>query len=168
MIRLLFFLAALSLAPLGQKITEEEAKAFQDILSWHPKSPDRLNFLLEEEDWSNLRVEFNLIDADQNDVATIEEALFLLSEFSDHDNIEQFINFCEESNEEESLCDFISYAFSRGAYDRVGIEYDENEYDMRQAMFVESVATIMIDASAQDLRLLGILVDEDGNIIDEL
>ena len=150
---------------LSSSITEEDARAYKDIDGWAPNSLDRLNFLLEEDDWSNLRNEFESIDFDSDGLVNFEEASLAFSEFNDVSNIRSFVDYCDDSGEEG--CTFMAFVYSRGAYDRVGAEFDSNEYDMRQSIFVESINRLIATAGEEDLKILGIEVDGDGNIVDD-
>jgi len=76
------------------------------------------------------------------------------------------IEYCCD-NSDEGICDFMSFTFARGAYDRVGNEFDENEYEMRQSIFTESIDALIVTAGVEDLKMLGIHVDSEGNIIGE-
>ena len=148
-------------------LTAEDAQAYYDLPTWAPNSLDRLNFLLEEDDWSNLRNEFNGMDTDGDGTIEWSEAQSSWSDFTDEENINSFIEYCDDHSD-EGACDFISFVFARGSYDKSGNEFDENEYDFRQAIFTESIDALIVGASEEDLAVLGIRLDEEGNIVDEL
>jgi len=166
-LRVVLLLLAMLQLVLPSSITPEDATAYYAISSWSQNSLDRLNFLYDEDDWANLRSEFELADKNGDGTLSVDEAIAKLEEFNDSEKINEFVQYCEE-NSEGGECDFISYAFARGAYDRVGVEFDENELDMRQSIFTESIERLIRDADVDDLAVLGIRIDPEGNIIDEL
>jgi len=168
----LLTLALLSLFPLATygAITEEDVVAYRAWPSW--KKSSKLNFLLYDEDWKNLRVEFQELDAVSENSLELSDFARTLEDFQGEDEINTFFNYCKDAlddNEESSgRCDFYNYVLARGEYDVKGNPFDENEWSMREEMFVTSYQERLAapDLTVEEMELLGLSMDKDGVIIE--
>jgi hypothetical protein len=150
-------------------ITSSDVTAYN---SWstYPYS-SKLNFLLYSEDWDNLREEFMALDRfNENDV-TLDDFTHKLSDYQDADTISEMHTYCTTVPNDDNIsgrCDFYAYVLTRGLYDVNGNVFDDNEWSIREQVFLTSYQerAASTDITEEELRLMGIHVGEDGIIVD--
>ncbi|GMI05990.1 hypothetical protein TrVE_jg12778 [Triparma verrucosa] len=147
-------------------ITEEDAEAYKKWPSWG--FHERLNFLLYEEDWANFRTEFFQKDVTRSNSATLQDFVRVHSDFMETERIEEFFQACVDADDSDD-CDYISYVVARGDYDQNGNPFDNNEWEMRESMFIKGFEDAVNNPhiSEAELAILGMKIGEDG-IIEEL
>ncbi|GMH77348.1 hypothetical protein TL16_g07374 [Triparma laevis f. inornata] len=84
------------------------------------------------------------------------------------DRIEEFFQACVDADDSNE-CDFVSYVVARGDYDQNGNPFDNNEWEMRESMFIKGFedAVNNPEITEMELEILGMRIGEDG-IIEEL
>mmetsp|Transcript_5347 Transcript_5347/g.10671 ORF Transcript_5347/g.10671 Transcript_5347/m.10671 type:complete len:178 (-) Transcript_5347:8-541(-) len=159
-------------------ITEEDVAAYK---SWPTRTlPEKLHFLLYDEDWANLREEFKRLDKGDNNDAKLEDFMRIHSEYTDEEVITDFFELCQSECASSTVpsgdstpppcCDFMSYVIARGSFDASSNLYDNNEWEMRESVFLTSYQEAVDNPriTEEELKLLGIEVNEDDVIEGEL
>mmetsp|Transcript_12857 Transcript_12857/g.25540 ORF Transcript_12857/g.25540 Transcript_12857/m.25540 type:complete len:195 (+) Transcript_12857:22-606(+) len=161
----LVLLTAVILGCCKAAITEEDVKAHRAWNKWDQSQ--KLNFLLYDEDWANLRVEYSAKDLDDENSVTFEDFYRVHEDHLEEEKIADFFQECLNAEEGEG-CDFLSYVVARGVFDQNGNLYDNNEWEMRESIFLTSYeeAVKNPDITDEELRLLGMEFDADGIIVD--
>ncbi|GMI23411.1 hypothetical protein TeGR_g5116 [Tetraparma gracilis] len=155
-------------SPALTAITEEDVHAYRSWSSW--QYSEKLNFLLFQEDWANLRKEFQALDANDENSLTLGDFERVLGDFQDPEKVEEMHQFCldaENDDGDSGRCDFYNYVLTRGEYDVMGTQFDENEWAMREETFLTSYQERVAspDITEDELEMLGMVVDEDGMIV---
>ncbi|GMI41878.1 hypothetical protein TrCOL_g339 [Triparma columacea] len=173
---------------LAESWTLNPTPTYRTYNSWSTWSlTDRLRFLLYDEDWDNLRVEFQKLDRESNNNATLEDFMREHSEFQDPSTISSFFSLCVSSCSPSPIpsssssssssdqnpppcCDFMAYVIARGEHDSSGNVYDNNEWDMREEIFLTSYQEAVNNPkiTEEELELLGLKVGLDDVLEGEL
>ncbi|GMI41879.1 hypothetical protein TrCOL_g339 [Triparma columacea] len=184
MLNLLLFLLPF-LPSTHSALTSSDVSAYNSWSTW--SLTDRLRFLLYDEDWDNLRVEFQKLDRESNNNATLEDFMREHSEFQDPSTISSFFSLCVSSCSPSPIpsssssssssdqnpppcCDFMAYVIARGEHDSSGNVYDNNEWDMREEIFLTSYQEAVNNPkiTEEELELLGLKVGLDDVLEGEL
>lgn len=116
-------------------------------LSWDEKIP----YLFTEEEWTEVAIQFHLINGNVDARISYEQFVNHFEEFSDPLKVIKFWQGCD--TDKDRHIDMREYAHCRGDFDQNGEPYDMNEYEFREANLLANFEPIVV-------------YDEDGIIID--
>lgn len=135
---------------------------------------EKLPYILTDNEWHTLRRDFQAVDVDESNTISRREWFSFQEEFTDERFVEESwfgcvgIDYPDESVDlHDRECRLIKYAVMRGNYDRHGMPYEVNEYEMQEILLIEDMED-RLDNLDEDgiLEVLGMELDEEGIIVD--